>query len=124
MIKDKKILIVDDEVDVTGLAEKFLKLEGFKTITCNSGKEALDVLENDYNEIALVLLDILMPEMSGFTVLKEIKANENYKDIMIVMFTVLDNQIEKARELGADGYLKKPFPGKELIKFVKDKLNV
>ncbi|MFX0069642.1 MAG: response regulator [Candidatus Hermodarchaeota archaeon] len=121
---EKKILIVDDESDVTGLAEKFLKLEGFKTITCHSGKEAIEIVKEKYQEINLILLDILMPEISGFSVLKEIKSNNNYKDIIIVMFTVLDDQIEKAREYGADGYLKKPFPGKQLIKFVKQKLSV
>jgi CheY-like chemotaxis protein len=121
---EKKILIVDDEPDITGLAEKFLKLDGYKTITCNSGKEAIEIVKQKYQDIALILLDILMPEMSGFSVLKEIKSNEKYKDIIIVMFTVLDNQIEKAREFGADGYLKKPFPGKLLLQYVKQKLSV
>ena len=55
------ILIVDDEPDIVNLTERFLKIGNFNTITCNNGKEALKIVEERYSDIALVLLDVMMP---------------------------------------------------------------
>lgn len=120
----KSILIVDDEPDIVNLTEKFLNLGEFKTITCINGKEALNIIEEKYAEIALILLDIMMPGMSGYSILKSIKENEKYKDILVILFTVksFNEDIQKGRELGADGYLTKPFSGKELLKYIQEKL--
>jgi DNA-binding response OmpR family regulator len=122
----KTILIVDDEPDIVNLTEKFLKLGDFNTITCNNGRDAMEIVKEKYDLIALILLDIMMPGTSGYSVLKEIKTNEKYKDIIVVLFTVksFNEDIQKGKKLGADGYLTKPFSGKELLKFVKEKLNV
>ena len=118
------ILIVDDEPDIVNLTAKFLKLEDFKTISCNNGKEAMKVIEEKYEEIALVLLDIMMPGKSGYSVLEEIKSNELYDDIIVILFTVksFNEDIQKGKKLGADGYLTKPFSGKKLVKYIKEKL--
>ncbi|MHA1658644.1 MAG: response regulator [Promethearchaeota archaeon] len=109
---------------MVNLTEKFLKLGDFDTITCNNGKEAIKIVEERYEEIALVLLDIMMPGKSGYSVLKEIKSNENYKDIIVILFTVksFNEDLQKGKKLGADGYLTKPFSGKDLLKYIKDKL--
>jgi DNA-binding response OmpR family regulator len=122
----KTILIVDDEPDIVNLTEKFLKLGDFNTITCNNGRDAMEIVKEKHDLIALILLDIMMPGTSGYSVLKEIKTNEKYKDIIVVLFTVksFNEDIQKGKKLGADGYLTKPFSGKELLKFVKEKLNV
>ena len=123
MSKERKsILIVDDEPDIVNLTEKFLKLGNFDTISCNNGKEAMKIIEERYEEIALILLDIMMPGKSGYTVLEEIKNNNDYKDIIVVLFTVksFNEDLQKGKKLGADGYLTKPFSGKELLKYVKD----
>ena len=121
MSERKTILIVDDEPDIVSLTEKFLKLGNFTTITCNNGKEALKVVEDKYEEIALVLLDVMMPGLSGYKVLETIKTNEKYKDVLVVLFTVksFNEDIQKGKELGADGYLTKPFSGNELLKYVE-----
>ena len=120
----KTILIVDDEPDIVNLTEKFLKLGDFKTITCSNGGDALELIEENYKDIALVLLDVMMPGLSGFSILEKIKSNEKYKDILVILFTVksFNEDIKKGRELGADGYLTKPFSGKELLKYVQEKL--
>ena len=122
----KTILIVDDEPDIVNLTEKFLKLGDFNTITCNNGRDAMEIVKERHDQIALILLDIMMPGTSGYSVLKEIKMNEKYKDIIVVLFTVksFNEDIQKGKKLGADGYLTKPFSGKDLLKFVKEKLNV
>ena len=111
MAEKKTILIVDDEPDIVNLTEKFLNLGKFNTITCSNGKEA-------------ILLDIMMPGKSGYSVLEEIKGNELYKDIIVILFTVksFNEDIQKGKKLGADGYLTKPFSGKQLLKFIQDQL--
>ncbi|MFX1275191.1 MAG: response regulator [Promethearchaeota archaeon] len=121
-VMKKSILIVDDEPDIVNLTEKFLNLGEFKTITCINGKEALKIIEERYEEIALVLLDLMMPGLSGYSILESIKSNEKYKDILVVLFTVksFNEDIKKGREMGADGYLTKPFAGKELVKLIKE----
>ena len=125
-VTDKKtILIVDDEPDIVNLTEKFLKLGDFNTITCNNGRDAMEIVKEKHHEISLILLDIMMPGTSGYSVLKEIKTNDKYKNIIVVLFTVksFNEDIQKGKQLGADGYLTKPFSGKELLKFIKEMLN-
>jgi len=125
MAPKNTILIVDDEPDIVNLTDKFLKLGNFNTITCNNGRDAIDIVEEKSDEIALILLDIMMPGTSGYSVLKEIKENEKFKHIQVILFTVksFNEDIQKGKQLGADGYLTKPFSGKDLLQFVRDKLN-
>jgi len=125
MIEKRTILIVDDEPDIVNLTERSLERGNFNTITCSNGKEAMRILEEKYEDIALILLDIMMPGKSGYYVLKDIKADDRYKNIIVVLFTVKSFQedIQKGKEYGADGYLMKPFSGKQLLKFVQDHLD-
>lgn len=115
------ILVVDDEKDITLLTKQFLELENYNIISANNGVEALQIMEERYTEITLVLLDIMMPQISGFDVLKKIKAIEKYNEILIVLFSVKNFQmdIQKAKELGADGYLPKTISGKKLLDYIK-----
>lgn len=119
------ILIVDDEPDIVSLTEKFLKLGDFETITCNNGKDALRILEDKHKEISLILLDLMMPGLSGYKVLENIKSNDKYQHILVILFTVksFNEDIQKGKDLGADGYITKPFSGKDLLAYVKEILN-
>ncbi|MHA1439615.1 MAG: response regulator [Promethearchaeota archaeon] len=81
------ILIVDDEKEVIVHVEKVLKLEGFQTISCTNEKDALGILEKKSDEIILVLLDLLMPGISGFEILKRVKNSNNLRHIRIIIFT-------------------------------------
>ncbi len=124
MTAKKTILIVDDEPDIVNLTEKFLKLGDFNTITCNNGRDAMEIVKENHDEIALILLDIMMPGTSDYSVLKEIKTNEKYKNIIVVLFTIksFNEDIQKGKKLGADAYITKPFSGVDLLKYVKDLL--
>ena len=135
MSQKNTILIVDDEpvsspfwarrINIVILTEKFLKLGDFDTITSNNAKEAMKMVEENYNKIALILLDIMMPGRSGYSVLEDIKNNEKYKHILVVLFTVksFNEDVQKGKNLGADDYIVKPFSGKELLKRIKDILD-
>ncbi|KKN18127.1 hypothetical protein LCGC14_0958950 [marine sediment metagenome] len=98
-----------------------MKLGDFDTITSNNAKEAMKMVEENYQDIALILLDVMMPGRSGLAVLESIKNEERYKDILVVLFTVksFNEDIQKGKRLGADGYITKPFSGKDLLKIVK-----
>ena len=116
----KKILIVDDEEDITNLTEKFLQLEKYETITCSNGYDALDIVEEKHEDIALILLDIMLPGMNGYEILTEIKSR--YPKILVVLFSVKNffEDIQKGQELGADGYLVKAISGNEIIAYIKN----
>jgi len=120
----RKILIVDDEEDIVNLTEKFLQLENYETLACSNGSEALQIMEEKHEDIALVLLDIMMPNLNGYEVLKSIKSNEKFNHILVVLFTVKNffKDIKKGKELGADGYLVKAISGNEIINYIKNLL--
>jgi len=120
MLAAKKILIVDDEEDITNLTEKFLQLEKYDTITCNNGQDAINIVEEKHEDIALILLDIMLPGMSGYEILTEIKSR--FPNILVVLFSVKNffEDIQKGKELGADGYLVKAVSGSEIISYVKN----
>lgn len=125
MADKNSILICDDEPDIVSLVQRFLQLDRFNTLTCSNGKEALKTLEEKHEEVVLMLLDVMMPGMSGFEVLRTIKSKETYKNIKVILFTVksFKEDKEKGNELGADGYITKPFSGNELRDYVKKILN-
>lgn len=102
-----KLLFVDDEKGITDALQSFFKQRGFNTKTVNSGEEALKALKAEKPDI--VLLDIRMQDISGLDILKKIK--EIDKNIKVIMLTIYDEKenIAKARELGADEYITKPF---------------
>ena len=120
----QKILIVDDEPDILNLTQKFLKMGNFDTLTSSNAKEAMREVESHYEDISLILLDVMMPGKSGMDVLRQIKEEERFKHILVVLFTVKSfaEDIQKGKRLGADGYITKPFSGKDLLKYVQDML--
>ena len=122
MSEKKTILIVDDEPDIVNLTDKFLKTQNYETIKCSNGKEALKIIEEKYKDIDLVLLDLMMPGLSGYKVLEQIKSNDLYKNIFVVLFTVksFNEDIQKGKNLGADGYITKPFSGKALLEYIQN----
>lgn len=106
-----KLLLVDDDIELTELLSAFLKLEGFEVQTANNGMEALKILNETHQ---LVLMDIMMPVLNGIETLKEIRKRSN---VPVIMLTAKGDDIDRVLglELGADDYLPKPFNDRELV---------
>ena len=107
--QDHTILVVDDVEENREILAKRLEREGFKVETANNGDQGLEVLRSSI--IDLVLLDIMMPETDGITMLGEIRADKTFDDVAVIMVTALDNMnvaLDCMRK-GACGYITKPY---------------
>jgi DNA-binding response OmpR family regulator len=110
----KKILVVEDEPDILRVVEFIFKKKGYHVFSATDGKQALDLAKRCSPD--LVILDFFLPVMSGKEVSSSLKADENLKDIPVLLLTASADDIEtKARECQVDDYLLKPFEYGELI---------
>jgi DNA-binding response OmpR family regulator len=111
------ILVVDDEPNIVELAQMYLEKEGFRVEGVGDGKAALEAVEK--SKPALVVLDVMLPEMDGFDVCRKVRADNN--PVLIIMLTARDEDVDKivGLELGADDYMTKPFNPRELVARVK-----
>ena len=116
MIGKMKILIVDDSSVMRKVIKAAADVLDLETEEAQDGVEALNILEENYSDIDLVLLDWNMPGKTGFEVLQEIKENVEYKNIPVMMVTTEGHKtsIVAAVRAGADNYLVKPFTVDEL----------
>jgi len=103
----KPILIVDDEEEIRDLLKTFFKTKGYKTLEAKSGEEAVQLVQSE--DPAVVLLDINMPEMDGLTTLKKLRDINAKLGVVMVTGVQDDEKVKKAIELGAYGYVLKPF---------------
>ena len=112
----RTILVVDDEPRIVELARDYLEHAGFRVITANDGRAALDVARHDRPD--LIVLDLGLPGLDGLDVTRELRRDGS---IPIVMVTARDDELDKllGLELGADDYLTKPFSPRELVARVK-----
>jgi DNA-binding response OmpR family regulator len=106
------ILLVDDEKRMLDLLDLYLSPKGYHCVKCESGLSAIQYLEN--NQVDLVLLDIMMPEMDGWETCKRIR---EFSDVPIIMVTARDQTLDivKGLNIGADDYIAKPFDEAELL---------
>lgn len=114
----KKILIVEDDSFLQGLAANKLTKAGFEVMTAGNGEKAVTELES--NKFDCILLDLMLPDISGFDILKGFK--KDHRNVPVVVFSNLsdDKDIKKAMDLGADEYLVKAnFTLEELVEKVK-----
>jgi len=116
-VADELVLLVDDEPSIIQLARMYLEQEGFRVQAVGDGKAALQAVEA-FNP-ALVVLDVMLPEMDGFEVCRQLRAHNN--PVLVIMLTARDEDIDKivGLELGADDYLTKPFNPRELVARVR-----
>lgn len=114
-----KVFIVEDEPDLRDTLKYNLENEGFSVEAFSNGEDFLSTV--DKNKPNLVILDLMLPGVSGLDVCRELRANENYDGIGIVMLTAKSEEIDRivGFELGADDYVTKPFSVRELILRVK-----
>lgn len=113
------ILVVDDDKEIVGAIEIYLKNEGYNILKAYNGKEALDIV--DKNDIHLILLDIMMPKKDGLETLEELRKTKN---IPVILLSAKSEDYDKigGLNLGADDYITKPFNPLELIARVKSHL--
>ena len=115
---NNRILVVDDEEDLCEILQFNLELEGYKVDVAHSAEEALRLRLSDY---ALVLLDVMMGQISGFKMAKMMRESEETKHVPIIFITARDaeNDLVTGFNLGADDYISKPFSIKEVMLRVK-----
>jgi two-component system alkaline phosphatase synthesis response regulator PhoP len=116
---NEKILVIDDELHIVELLKYNLETNGYKVIYALNGKDGLDLAIEKKPD--LILLDIMLPEMDGFDVCKEIKKRQHIDNIPIIMLTAKSEEFDKilGLELGADDYVTKPFSVRELLARIK-----
>ena len=115
----KKIVLAEDEPQIARLVEFKLKKEGYSVTTKENGEEALKAIKEDKPD--LVLLDIMMPVMGGYEVLRRLKEDEDLKSIPVIMLTARaqEKDVVKGIDMGAEDYITKPFHPAELLARVK-----
>ena len=115
MSKDK-ILLVEDEPDLLNTLSFNFESEGYKVAKALNGKEAMKFLEDD-DSISLVILDLMLPDMSGLDLCRHIRATDNLKDTLVIMVTAKGEEVDRVVgfEVGADDYVVKPYSVRELL---------
>jgi two-component system, OmpR family, alkaline phosphatase synthesis response regulator PhoP len=111
----KKVLIVDDEPNIVAALEFLLEKNGYQVQVAANGEEALARLDDFSPD--LVLLDVMVPKVSGYEVCQRMRAQPKWRDIKIVMLSARGREVEveKGMSLGADLYVTKPFSSAELV---------
>lgn len=115
-MNDINILIVEDEKGISKIIKSYLEKDGYNVFQAFDGKEGLNYFENE--EIDLILLDLMIPEISGEELIKEIRNKSNVPVIMVTA-KVNEEDIINGLKLGADDYMTKPFSPKELVQRIK-----
>ena len=118
-MKPKKILVVDDEVDLVETLRFPLEMEGFDVLVSYNGEDALSQARKENPD--LIILDLMLPKLDGYKVCRLLKFDERYKHIPILMLTAKTQEKDKilGKETGADEYITKPFEMDDLMGKVK-----
>lgn len=122
-MEKKKILVVDDQVDLVKTIQFALEMEGYEVLVSYNGEDALNQARRENPD--LILLDIMLPKLDGYKVCRLLKFDEQFKHIPILMLTAKTQEKDKILgvETGADEYITKPFDIDELIGKIKKYLN-
>lgn len=117
----KRILVVDDNQNISNLVELILQSSSYGCTKANSAKQALELIYDENNNYDLILMDLAMPEMSGIDVLKKLKQDGLLNKRKVVFFTassLTDEEKEELKKIGALDATRKPFSKAELLGFV------
>ena len=119
----RKILIADDEHKIVMTLEYTFRKAAYEVFIARDGSEVLEILKTEIPDV--ILLDIMMPNVDGYTTLSEIKKIENYKNIKVIFLSAKtgESDIKKGLELGADAYVTKPYSIKKLTEKVEELLS-
>ncbi len=118
----KKILIVDDEKDLVEVLKVRLRTAGYEVIVAHDGHEGLEMAKKQSPD--LIILDLMLPKIDGYSVCRMIKFDEKYFNIPILIFSARTNESDKilAKEVGADDYITKPYEPQTLMFKIKELL--
>jgi len=110
-----RVLVVDDEPEIVALVAYHLAKAGYRVATAAAGHDAIDIARRE--RPALIVLDLMLPGMSGFEVLEVLRADDITRDVAVLMLTARREEVDRIRglSLGADDYLTKPFSPQELV---------
>lgn len=119
----ERILIIEDDPNINRILKHTLEKEGFETIVATNGFDGLKMAREE--NPSLIILDIMLPSLTGFEVSALLKRDEQYKKIPIIVLTCLTSElsVKTGEEVGADMYITKPFDMKFVVQGVKDVLN-
>ena len=114
-VAGERVLVVDDEPDIVALVVYHLAKAGYRVSSASSGPDALAMARREHP--ALIVLDLMLPGMSGFDVLEELQRDDATRTIAVMMLTARKEEVDRIRglSLGADDYLTKPFSPQELV---------
>mgnify|MGYP000569065657 CR=1 FL=1 len=118
----KRILVVDDELDLVETLRFSLELEGYEVLVAYNGEDALHLARNENPD--LILLDVMLPKMDGYKVCRLLKFDARFRHIPIFMLTAKTQEKDRmiGEQTGADEYITKPFEMDDLMKKVKEYL--
>ena len=119
----KKILLVDDEADLVALLESKLRNIGYQVITAQDGLDGLNKARNDLPD--LIILDVMMPKINGYTICGLLKANDQYRSIPIIMLTARSRKVDQTFDSATkpDVYITKPFDSNLLLDKIEHLVN-
>lgn len=119
---NKRILVVDDESQLVDMIKIRLEANGYDVITAYDGQAALDKARKEIPD--LIILDLMMPKLDGYTVCRMLKFDAKYKKIPVIMLTARaqDKDKELGKEVGAEAYVTKPFEPADLLSKIKELL--
>jgi len=123
MVRKKRILLVDDEVDFVEMLRTRLEDNNYEVIVAYDGEEGLERAEKE--EPDLIILDVMLPRINGFDICRKLKIDENFKDIPIILLTAKfqPSDIKFGEAMGADSYITKPFEPQVLLVKMRELLD-
>lgn len=119
------VLIVEDDSTIRRGIKKWLELEGLKVLEAEDGQIAIDLFDQKQDQIDIMILDVMLPKLNGYEVLKHVRENQKRWD-PVIMLTAKDEEDDKifGLDAGADDYMTKPFSNRELVARIKSSLRM
>ena len=120
----KRLLLIDDDPNLILLVRDYLEFRGYDVITAENGKQALEVLEQEQENPHMIICDVMMPEMDGYTLVEHVRENSKTNYIPFLFLSAKGHSADRVRGLnkGADVYMVKPFEPEELVAQVESSL--
>ena len=120
----KKLLLIDDDPNLILLVKDYLEFRGYQVMTAGNGREALSALTDLSPD--MIICDVMMPEMDGYSVCQQLKADPATQDIPVIFLSALDLTFDKVKafDVGAADYINKPFHPAEVLARVKNQIRI